>query len=68
MALHRFTQPMTTSDLKDLQQTLLWPACVILPSKALHRHALALHEETGYRFYDCQPQQKAGEKSGLIPS
>lgn len=53
VALHRFAQPMTTSDLKDLQQTLLWPACVILPSKALHRHALALQEETGYRFYDC---------------
>lgn len=53
VALHRFSQPMATSDLKDLQQTLLWPACVILPGKALHRHALALHEETGYRFYDC---------------
>ncbi len=53
VALHRFAQPMATDDLKDLQQTLLWPSCTILPSKALHFHALALRGETGYRFYDC---------------
>ncbi len=53
VALHRFTRPMTAGDLRDLHQTLLWPACGILPSRALHAHALALHGETQYRFYDC---------------
>ncbi len=53
VALHRFAQPMTSADLQNLQRTLLWPACSVLPSQALHLHALALHEETQFRFYDC---------------
>ncbi|HAB16061.1 MAG TPA: PIN domain-containing protein [Verrucomicrobiota bacterium] len=44
---------MAPADLKHLQQTLLWPACGVLPSRAVHLHALVLHEETQYRFYDC---------------
>lgn len=53
VALHRFATPMTSTDLRSLQQILLWPACCVLPSKALHLHAIALHEETQFRFYDC---------------
>ena len=53
VALHRFAQPMTPGDLRNLHQALLWPACAILPSRTLHAHALVLHEETQYRFYDC---------------
>ncbi|MEO5720050.1 MAG: PIN domain-containing protein [Chthoniobacterales bacterium] len=53
VALHRFASPMTSTDLRALQQLLLWPACRALPSKALHLHAIALHEETQFRFYDC---------------
>lgn len=52
-ALHRFATPMTAADLKIMQETVLWPACGVLPSRSLHLHALALHEETQYRFYDC---------------
>lgn len=33
VALHPFSQPMATSDLKDLHQALIWPACVILPAR-----------------------------------
>ncbi len=53
VALHRFARPMEAGDLNSLQRTLLWPACSVLPSQAVHQHALALHAETLYRFYDC---------------
>jgi len=53
VALHRFARPMASADLRDLHQALLWPACGILPGRALHAHALTLHGETQYRFYDC---------------
>lgn len=53
VALHRFAEPMRTDELSQLLRILLWPACEVLPSEALHQQALSLHLATQYRYYDC---------------
>lgn len=53
VALHRFARPMPAADLREWQRTLFWAACGILPDRSLHAHALALHDETQYRYDDC---------------
>lgn len=52
VALHRFTVPMTTPDLAHYLELVLWPRCAVFPSPAIYRAALAIQQQTQYRFYD----------------
>jgi predicted nucleic acid-binding protein len=33
-------------------EVVLWPRCSLFPSPAIYRHALKIHQETQYRFFD----------------
>lgn len=53
VALHRFEKPLTVAQLSDYTTEILTPLCQVWPSADLYRAALAIHAETGYRFYDA---------------
>ena len=52
VALHRFERPLTPRELADYLDEVLAPLCHVHPSPELFRDALAIHTETGFRFYD----------------
>ncbi|WAC20145.1 PIN domain-containing protein [Luteolibacter sp. SL250] len=52
VALHRFKAPMSEGDLADYIELILMPHCRVFPSASIYRQALAVREQTGYRFYD----------------
>jgi predicted nucleic acid-binding protein len=52
VARHRFARPMTADDLQDVLDLILLPHCRILPTAALYRQALALSQQSQYRYYD----------------
>jgi predicted nucleic acid-binding protein len=52
VALHRFADPLTPREAAEYVDEVLAPLCRVFPSPELLRDALAIHTETGYRFYD----------------
>jgi len=52
LALHRFRIPLTPDFINDFSRMLLWPHCTIMPSAVLQVHALEIHQQTQYRYYD----------------
>jgi predicted nucleic acid-binding protein len=52
VALHRFERPLTPREVADYLDEVLAPLCHVHPSPELLRDALAIHTETGFRFYD----------------
>jgi predicted nucleic acid-binding protein len=52
VALHRFEVPLGAEDLSDYLEWVLWPRCLVFPSPEIHRKAIAIHDELGFRFYD----------------
>ena len=52
VALHRFATPIRPEDLGEYLDLVLWPRCEVFPSASLHRSAIAIHQQTGYRYYD----------------
>jgi len=52
VALHRFTVPIATADLRDYLDVVLLPRCRVMPTAELYRQALGVQTQTGYRFYD----------------
>ena len=52
VALHRFERPLTPREVVDYLDEVLAPLCHVHPSPELFRDALAIHTETGFRFYD----------------
>jgi predicted nucleic acid-binding protein len=52
VALHRFERPLTPREAADYLDEVLSPLCHVFPSSELLRDALAIHTETGFRFYD----------------
>lgn len=52
VALHRFERPLTPREVADYLDEVLAPLCHVHPSPELFRDALAIHTETGFRFYD----------------
>ena len=52
VALHRFERPLTPREVADYLEEVLAPLCHVHPSPELFRDALAIHTETGFRFYD----------------
>jgi predicted nucleic acid-binding protein len=53
VALHRFERPLTPREAAEYLDEVLAPLCHVLPSPELYRDALAIHTETGFRFYDA---------------
>ena len=52
VALHRFERPLTPREAAEYVDEVLAPLCHVFPSPELLRDALAIHTETGFRFYD----------------
>ena len=52
VALHRFERPLTPRKAADYLDEVLAPLCQVLPTPGLLRDPLAIHTETGFRFYD----------------
>ena len=52
VALHRFERPLTPREAAEYLHEVLAPLCRIFPSPDLLRDAVAIHTETGFRFYD----------------
>jgi predicted nucleic acid-binding protein len=52
VALHRFERPLSPREAADYLDEVLAPLCRVFPSPDLFRDALAIHTETGFRFYD----------------
>ncbi|MFT6242544.1 MAG: putative nucleic acid-binding protein [Akkermansiaceae bacterium] len=52
VALHKFKKPLDPDYLESLVDLLLWPHCQILPNQTIWAQALAVREQTRYRFYD----------------
>jgi predicted nucleic acid-binding protein len=52
VALHRFERPLTQREAAEYLDEVLTPLCRVFPSPDLLRDALAIHTETGFRFYD----------------
>jgi predicted nucleic acid-binding protein len=52
VALHRFERPLTPRQAAEYLDEVLTPLCRIFPSPDLARDALAIHTETGFRYYD----------------
>lgn len=52
VALHKFKKPLDPDYLKSLVDLLLWPHCQVLPNQAIWSQALAVKNQTQYRFYD----------------
>jgi predicted nucleic acid-binding protein len=52
VALHRFERPLTPREAADYLDAVLAPLCHVWPTPDLLRNALAIHTETGFRFYD----------------
>ena len=52
VALHRFERPLTPREATEYLDAVLTPLCGVFPSPELLRDALAIHTETGFRFYD----------------
>ena len=53
VALHRFERPLTQRETAEYLDEVLTPLCHVFPSPELLRDALAIHTETGFRFYDA---------------
>ncbi len=52
LALHRFERPLTPREAAEYLDEVLAPLCHVFPSQELLRDALAIHTESGFRFYD----------------
>lgn len=52
VALKKFKVPLTVNDCKTFISRFLYPICDIFPGIDLYNSSLAIHEETGYGFYD----------------
>jgi predicted nucleic acid-binding protein len=52
VSLHRFARPLTPREAAEYVDEVLAPLCRVFPSPELLRDALAIHTETGFRFYD----------------
>jgi len=52
VALHRFERPLSPREATEYLDEVLAPLCSVFPSPELIRDALAIHTETGFRFYD----------------
>ena len=52
VALHRFERPLSGRDAADYHAEVLTPLCQVFPTPELCRNALAIHAETGFRYYD----------------
>lgn len=53
VALHRFARPLSPREASEYLDEVLAPLCRVFPSPELARDALAIHTETGFRFYDA---------------
>lgn len=53
VALHRFKEPLDIGFLEDILEHLLWPHNEVMPTPALYRQALGIHQQAQYRFYDA---------------
>jgi len=53
VALHRFKKPVSPEFLAEFNELVLWPKCLVMPSRALYRNAIEIHERMQYRFYDA---------------
>ena len=51
--LHKVKVPFTPDDAFRYTQSVLMPLCQVHSRPGLWVTALRLHQETGYRFYDC---------------
>ena len=52
VALKKFTIPLTHKDCTLYLEQTLMPLCDIYPNVDLYKHALHVHKETGFSFYD----------------
>lgn len=52
VAIHRFKVPLKAADLAEYLELVLWPHCAIFPSLPIHRKAIEIHENLGFRYYD----------------
>lgn len=52
VALHRFKVPIKPDDLAEYVEFQIWPGCRVLPSEAIFRQAVEIHERFGFRYYD----------------
>lgn len=51
-ALRKFAVPLSPSECTTYIDTVFTPLCESFPSLSLYKQALALHQSTGYHFYD----------------
>jgi len=52
VALRKFRKPLSTAEVRDFLDQLLWPICEVFPDRALYADALSIVDETGWAFYD----------------
>ncbi len=50
--LHKLAVPVPARDLEDYLESSIYPLIRVLPSPRLFAEALAIHQQTQYRFYD----------------
>lgn len=50
--LRKFSRQVAPDDALRYAEDVLWPICAVLPSPALARHAVQLHEQGSFSFYD----------------
>lgn len=52
VALRKFAVPLTARDADTYLDTVLMPLCEVFPDRKLYASAIALHDRTGWSFYD----------------
>lgn len=52
VAMRKFRKPLSTAEVRDFLDQILWPICEVFPDRALYADALSIVEETGWTFYD----------------
>jgi predicted nucleic acid-binding protein len=53
VALRKFRKPLSTGELRNFLDQILWPICEVFPDRALYADALSIIDETGWSFYDA---------------
>jgi len=52
VATRKFRKPLSTAEVRDFLDQILWPICEVFPDRALYADALSIVDETGWTFYD----------------
>lgn len=53
VALRKFAQPMSTAEARIYLRQVLLPLCLHFPTADFYDHALLLHVETGFSWFDA---------------